>query len=264
MVNLYKPEEDQNHNKLDFYVKKSHRKEALKSILQGILLLIFIPLYVLGTYHSCTKHKDDSDLLRYTPMAIYRGIEFFWHDDFAGVNWEERLRDDALVCFNTLTKCYSENLDLDDFNTKVSEFSKRISKYPEEKKEPLKHVSQSYIKYANSFRKDIEKAIQATSQESPFHLHYSYRTQELEDQICKMFHPEDCINLRNTLKLAVDEVNNQVNTSIEKGDVNIATIKERASVYYRIVETNMNAALFKTYRKLFGESLNDRFLLEFK
>ena len=66
----------------------------------GILLATFF-LYGegAGIYHAFKKHDIGDGLIAVfiPPYAWYRSLEIWWHDDFAAVDWDQRVKSDARV-----------------------------------------------------------------------------------------------------------------------------------------------------------------------
>lgn len=123
-------------------------KRTITEIGTAALWIGFAFLYVSGCIHSKNKHSDDGDILRYSPYSVYRGLEMFWHDDFKGVDWDERIKNDvatSLSLLNGLERTY------DIVNTKeqLDILQKRFSNYPKDK---LKMIA-SGVREALNFSK---------------------------------------------------------------------------------------------------------------
>lgn len=122
----------------------------------GIILLyvVVISAWINGCFHSFKKHKDDPEWLQRSPLVVYRGIEYFWHDDFADVNWEQRIKSDASTVLN-LIDLSAETQNIDDTKMQIEKFSQKISAYPNDKKERLKTAGRRYIKYVEYMAGDM-------------------------------------------------------------------------------------------------------------
>lgn len=66
---------------------------------------------------------DGVDAIFVPPYAWYRLIEFFWHGDYAGVNWEKVLKNDLKSCNYFLTQSINPDINLFRFNEDIKEFS---------------------------------------------------------------------------------------------------------------------------------------------
>ncbi len=123
-------------------------------ILYGILTIAGLGLLVNGCVHSCTKHKDDPEWLQNTPAVIYRGVEYFWHDDFKGMDWDKRLKSDVFVMFDLMGKIGYETQTESLFN-EVEKFSKKINEYPVDKKTYLKNALKKFMQYSMAVSDDM-------------------------------------------------------------------------------------------------------------
>lgn len=103
-------------------------KNSLTSIGLTILPVVFAFFYISGVIHSCNKHSD-SDMIRYSPIAVYRGVEMFWHDDFRGVDWDQKLKSDAFVLFQFMTTTYPSEV-AETFSNELDNFGEKVRKYP--------------------------------------------------------------------------------------------------------------------------------------
>lgn len=119
-------------------------------IAQGIGLFLLVGLIINGCVHSCKKHKDDPEWLQNTPIVAYRGVEYFWHDDFAGVDWNERLKADARSAF-ILMDAYTSNEKVDEITSEIESFSKKINKYPTEKLHYIQEAANTYLRFYSVF-----------------------------------------------------------------------------------------------------------------
>ena len=130
----------------------------MKSLLTngGAILFytIVLAVWVNGCLHSFKKHNDDPEWLQRSPLVIYRGAEYFWHDDFAGVDWDKRIKSDASTVLN-LIDMSAETQNIDDTKMQIEKFSQRINSYPTDKKERLKIAGRRYIKYIEYMADDM-------------------------------------------------------------------------------------------------------------
>lgn len=122
------------------------------------LYVIVISAWVNGCFHSFKKHKDDPEWLQRSPLVVYRGVEYFWHDDFAGVDWEQRIKSDASTVLN-LIDLSAETQNIDDTKMQIEKFSQKIGAYPKDKKERLKIAGSRYIKYVEYMTDDMSSYI---------------------------------------------------------------------------------------------------------
>lgn len=151
-------------------------------IAQGVGFFLFFALMINGCVHSCKKHKDDPTWLQDTPAVIYRGIEYFWHDDFEGVNWDSRLKNDVEEIYYYLavsTPGISDSL-----NMEIEKLSTKISKYPSSKIGYLKTATHTFINYVTGMRKDVQIfVIKTKNYDSTNNTLWSAETISLYDSI---------------------------------------------------------------------------------
>ena len=59
-------------------------KDIITSILTFVLYISLFADYGLGIYHSFKKHGVADGLIGTVafPWAMYRGVEYWWHDDY--------------------------------------------------------------------------------------------------------------------------------------------------------------------------------------
>lgn len=130
----------------------------MKSILtNGVVYLFYtivLAAWVNGCFHSFKKHENDPEWLQRSPLVIYRGVEYLWHDDFADVDWNERIKNDAATVLK-LIDLSAESENIDDTKMQIEKFSKKISTYPKDKIEKLKIAGRRYIKYIDLMATDM-------------------------------------------------------------------------------------------------------------
>src|SRR5205823_4869010 len=83
---------------------------------------------------------------------------FFWHDDFSGIDWQQRLKSDAQTEFAFLDRTLGEKVN-DSSRMEMENFSKKINAYPSDKVQFLKNVAQSYLLYSTSMINCIDNYV---------------------------------------------------------------------------------------------------------
>jgi hypothetical protein len=119
----------------------------ISDILAAVAYVSIFSLTINGCVHSCNKHKDDPQWLSNTPLAIYRGAEYFWHDDFGDVDWRERIENDGATILDYMNMV-NVGKRVDEIKMEIEEFSKRIRTYPSSKQDTLKRIAKLYIDYS--------------------------------------------------------------------------------------------------------------------
>lgn len=220
--------------------------ENIKGFFSLLFYLVFIFLYGSGIYHSFKKHDDGLATVFLLPLAIYRGAEMFWHDDFADIDWDKKLLSDVKTCIFFMNSVDDKEYSTYKYNKEVEEFSKTISKYPHDKRDYLKNVAKSYYKYSMSAIQDlilfIEKAY--TSDNSKFTI--SNETKNLQDEFSKYISKED-------LDIMISSLDTYMNTfssmKEEIGDVS----KYSEAFDFIVKKSDIN---YKTaYKDIFNEEL---------
>lgn len=127
----------------------------LSGLFTVLIYVLLISLMINGCLHSTIKHKDDPYWLQESPLVIYRGAEYFWHDDFAGVDWKERnQRDMKMISYLFLR--YNKDSGHYQLLKEVEEFSNDVTKYPPKKLTYLKSGAKEYILYMSQLSTDVK------------------------------------------------------------------------------------------------------------
>jgi hypothetical protein len=127
-----------------------HLKDIPRYLIGGTLL----SLYFIGIWHSFSKHGGEyGATIWMPPWTVYRGAEYFWHDDFSGVNWEKRLRSDKEVIVGYLAPDGEKGYEV---NREKEKFVNEITKYPPDKLNELKKTAKIYIAYSKSVYDDLD------------------------------------------------------------------------------------------------------------
>lgn len=223
---------------------------SIKEIGTSILYLAFFFLYISGCVHSLKKHKDDGDLMRYSPMSVYRGVEWYWHDDFAGVNWEERLKSDAYT-LQVIMNSLGESQHIETLNTQIEKFGNKIRTYPDDKYDYLKRAAKLYYSYFTTVREEMSAYLDSIQAGK-----YKFDSYGWDDK-SKII--QDSLILVYGLK-EVSEVNKELNKALVKLRENAALgnidevneVRSNMQKNGKIVEDWMT----RVYEMLFKESLS--------
>ena len=131
-------------------------KETLGTILVILIWVSGFADYGLGVFHSFDKHGviDGYVGTALFPWAMYRGIEFWWHDDYAGVNWDQRLKTDMKSCVYFFEESNKDANNKYQLNEDLEKFSTKIRSYPKDKKQYLKNGCKIIISYDLSLTQD--------------------------------------------------------------------------------------------------------------
>lgn len=131
--------------------------EKLKGFAITLKYILFIGLTIFGFWHVIKKHSDRLNICMWIfPVATYHGLEFFWHNDFAGVNWKERNQRDMKMVSYFFLRFKSDSAKYQ-LLKEVDEFSKDIKNYPIEQLEYLKNGGKEYIIYNEHSYTDLKQ-----------------------------------------------------------------------------------------------------------
>ncbi len=125
-------------------------------ILKFFLPALIIILYILGNIHSYYKHPEDN---RNPFLMLYRGTEFFCHNDLTEVEWKEQLENDTQVVFNLLANVGTHEKNSYEQERKIKDFHNQIKNYPKDKILYLKKGGAFYMAYDSSLDRDLMKRI---------------------------------------------------------------------------------------------------------
>ena len=135
--------------------------EKLRDSLATIGYILFFGFTIFGFWHVSKKHSaHEMNVCEWAfPVATYHGLEFFWHDDFAGVDWKGRNERDfkMITYFYIRYKGDSAKYQL---TKDIEEFSNDINKYPADKLNYLKSGAKEYILMTSQLEIDITKYCQ--------------------------------------------------------------------------------------------------------
>ena len=129
-------------------------QRSRKGLIHGLqksfyFLFVFLgPVaFVLGVYHAFSKHSPlrGAASIVFFPIAWYHAAEYFWHDDFAGVDWDERLSSDYETTIYFLNQPYQTEMDTFRVNQDLEEFSTILQDYPAEHRASLETAIRSHI-----------------------------------------------------------------------------------------------------------------------
>jgi hypothetical protein len=140
---------------------KENVKNNLDSLIGVLTIVSTVALFVNGLLHSGKKHgrSDTAISLSFFPWGIYRGVEYFWHDDYANVDWDKKVANDINSCTDIIIKIDSENADKSKINETLEKLSNKFEEYPKEKKNYIKEVVRIYINYIKYWRCDFLNSV---------------------------------------------------------------------------------------------------------
>jgi hypothetical protein len=213
-------------------------KTTLGVIGYVIIWILFFGLLVNGCVHSCNKHKNDPVWLQETPAVIYRGVEYFWHDDFAGVNWTERIKDDVGTAVQLITAS-QQTYQINETKSEIEKFANKMKTYPVDKKLEIQDGVKKFILFSEYLGRDFYGYVVNFKRDSTFEL--ANDTQRLYDSLDSYYN----IGGINALKWVMDSVTNLID------DNNIAEYQDRVKTH-NDYDFDIYAV---AYQRLFNEKL---------
>ena len=227
-------------------------KEAITSILTFLLYISLFADYGLGVVHSFKKHGVADGLIGTAlfPWAMYRGVEFWWHDDYGNVNWDKRLSNDMQTCVYFIALVNNKSADKYQINENLEKFSEKIKDYPSDKRQYLLDGTKKYILYSNSLNSDFLTSLNDYKNNGNFNLITSDATKKLETELSNFKLKED---IEVSLK-GIEELNKQIQDNFPSDTtlIDYEKIKD--------METTMNLTMEiqqKEFRRIFKSLFNE-------
>jgi len=229
-------------------------KDKLSDFLSISTYFIFIGLFLLGIFHSFHRHSASDGVIGivFFPWGMYRGLEFWWHDDHADVVWEKRLPSDMQTCIYFLSEATTEGANKFELNNNLEEFSNRVSKYPKDKREYLIKGVRKYIEFSNSVQTDLKTSLEEYLEGEKFQWITSSKTEKLEVELREYYLYKD-IELLNR---AFDEFKDrfvqdlaEMNDEIEKQRI------EAMNTNYGLLKDLQQKEYLRTFENIFNEEL---------
>jgi hypothetical protein len=203
-------------------------KNILGGVLIALLYIVGIGLFLSGLVHSFKKHgaADGCVGVAFFPWALYRGIELYWHDDYADVDWEKRLETDTRSCIYFLQRSAALEGNQYEIGEDLEKFRKKIKKYPSEKFQNLKTTSRGFANLINSINMDILTALDNAVLSGYFKIELSEKTNRLEKSLSNKYLQEDIESAKKVLnELPEREIDTNTLTEI-KGSFIVALEKQ--------------------------------------
>lgn len=210
-------------------------KDFLSTIGQWLFYVSLFVLSVLGIYHSYDKHEDD-DYLIWSPFAIYRGAEFFFHDD--SKEWKAEFRSIAYF----LETWNSNNPP--SFNSEFAEFKERFNDFSEEGKSYLKNFADSLLAYRKAYQADFKNSIMTLEWGEELRFKPSSETIMLKNKL-------QAYDLKHQLEFEDKQITDIVATFNQK--LAIATYDELENLksYYEVFINTQSEMYDLAYKEIF-------------
>jgi hypothetical protein len=232
-------------------------KDAIGGIIAFLLTIGVITDYGIGVVHSFQKHGVVDGIAGSVlfPWAMYRGVEFWWHDDFADVNWDKRLPKDMKNCIYFFMKSEDPGSNAYQVNEDLEKFSTKINKYPEDKKKYIQEGCNAYIKYANLTMTEFKSYIEKQTYQSPTEFSHSAELLQLKNKLLEYDFKEEI----DMTDLAIEKLTSKIHTNLKVSDSEDVFEAKKAD-YLKVIElaaSNQNNVYKKVYKELFNVNFLD-------
>ena len=227
-------------------------KDTITSILGFVLYISLFADYGFGIYHSFKKHGVADGLIGSVifPWAMYRGVEYLWHDDYGDVNWDKRLTNDMQTCVYFIALVNDKTADKYQINENLEKFSEKIKDYPADKRQYLLDGTKKYIQYSISITSDFLASLNDYKKNGNFNLTTSNATKKLETDLSNFKLKEDIA----VSKKSIEDLNKQLQDNLPSDTAFIDYVKIKG------METKMNLTIElqqKEYKRIFKSLFNE-------
>jgi len=222
-------------------------KNIIKSSLAFVIYFSLFADYGLGIYHSFKKHGVSDGLIGAVlfPWAMYRGVEYWWHDDYRNVNWDKRLTNDLQTCVYFISLVNDKKADKYQMNEDLEKFSEKIKDYPADKRKYLIVGTKTCIQLNNSFNSDLLVSLNDYKKNGNFNLITSDATKKLETDLSN-FELEDDLG---SIKKSTVELNKLIQENVTYEDINEMETAMKLTLEHQQKEFS------RIYKSLFDEEL---------
>jgi hypothetical protein len=210
-------------------------------IISGVMTLSLLGLMLNGCVHSCSKHKDDPAWLANTPAAAYRGAEFFWHDDFAGVDWTQRINNDIATTIELMGASTTDH-QIDNTKKQIEDFSKKIAAYPSDKKKLIQRGVDMFLIFQKHMATDLLHYVENLEDGQEFNL--SDKTKALYDTLSNHYQ----FGGVDLLKRAIDTLAVQIKYS---GEDDLSELEQRIRSHNTYDDTIYGNVYLKIFKEKF-------------
>jgi hypothetical protein len=224
-------------------------KEVLKSFVVIIFYLASFLDYGVGLIHSFKKHGIADGLIGAIafPWAMYRGVEFWFHNDFSDVNWDKRLESDMKTCVYLFSQAQMGNKI--ELNESIEKFSNKINEYPAEKKRFLVDGARLYLTYFDKISINIIASLDTYIKEGRFEIIQNSSVEKLENELTKYYLKEEV----SSVKIGMEDLKKKIQLDFPL-DSNISDRKNiinlKNSIEFQL--RNQKTDFRRVYKQIFN------------
>ncbi|MBP6757265.1 MAG: hypothetical protein KA210_14080 [Bacteroidia bacterium] len=227
-------------------------KSFLGVIYFTILYLTLFLSYGLGIYHSFKKHSTAEGVISIVaiPFGMYRGFEYFWHNNFEGVNWDKKIKNDTEICIYLLETKNEKNVNLYELNENIEKFVKKINEYPDDKKDILRNNIKQYLKFTLSLNNDLYIFIQKYNTNEQFIFKMSDKTEKYFQEL------KNNIYINSTQKYNPEKFITNMNKPTKRGE----RINRKELNLYKEILMHLEKNYKNTFKVIFDENYNNHYM----
>jgi hypothetical protein len=176
----------------------------------------------------------------------------WWHDDYADIDWDKRLSNDMQTCIYFIAQANDQNVNKFELNDDLEKFSKRVNKYPDDKRGFLIDGTRTYVSYSNSILADLISSMKDSFASGKFEWEPSPQTIRLENEL-KSFKLEEDVEL---LKNVFNELKEQMKENFpeDKEMIDEYRLKEYEPTMKLAIEAQRKE-VSRIFKNIFNEEL---------
>ncbi len=229
-------------------------KEFITTILTFVIYIASFLSYGLGIFHSFKKHGVADGIIGTIafPWAIYRGAEFWWHDETGDVVWEKRLPNDMYSLAYFISSIGESNSEKIKINEEIEKFSAKINKYPDDKKKFLATGTRKLILYTNSLGKIFLISLNNYKNSGNISLETNVSTKNLENQLFTYYLKDVVDNSQKAMDEMIGNLKKDLPSDkllIDESQINSLEQQLRLKMEYQTKESN------RIFKLIFNEDL---------
>lgn len=222
--------------------------------LGGAIFIGILVANVYGPYHAIAKHSTGVAVASVfiPPYAWYMATEgVLWHDDFADVDWDLRLKNDVRAVAALIGGAGSlEETSVIDHGRAVEEFAVWIQDYPEEKRRYLEDFGEAWLRYTDAIYQDMVVSLRSAASDGKIMaIAFSAETLEREHDLLRFKGAREVIDQFKLDRATLDQEFRL------KGPLDVPAHK--VEDFVALAATKLHSALARmkaTYEDLFGHA----------
>lgn len=232
-------------------------KKIAAFLLTGIGVII--PLFIVygeifGIVHSVRHHSKNDVIASFLlpPWAWWRSVELYWHDDYANVDWNKRLKGDVFVLYRLLASDPKKD-EQAEFNDILEKFSKRVNAYPKDKSDYLKESAKMYARFLQAVNTDFtiyfKEQFDGTEQSND--INWSKLSKPILDSIVKEYEIKELLDTYVEMDSKIKEISGLIFDQLNAENVEPEVFFKRLQ---KLISQDINK-ITRTYKMIFNEEI---------